>query len=419
MYKHLFPFGHLSLLFVIIYCSFMHSCMAKHEESFNTNNFAAKEEIPYVPIKIIPAAERVALYVPKLKNKSVGLVINQTSRVEDQHIIDSLLKLDVNVRAVFTPEHGFTGSADAGEKVEDGFYKGIPLISLYGKHKKPTPEDLEGLDVLLFDIQDVGVRFYTYISTLHLVMEAAAENNVGLIVLDRPNPNGHYVDGPILEKEFTSFVGMHPVPVVYGMTIGEYATMINGEAWLENGIQAELEVIPCIHYDHSMTYDLPIKPSPNLPNLRSILLYPSLCFFEGTNVSIGRGTQKQFQIIGHPAIKDAPFQFTPKSSPGAKYPKHENQLCKGEDLTQFSADWVKNTGKLNLTWLIQYYQMVTESNEPFFLESNFFEKLAGTASLRKSIVSGESEDQIRESWKDGLKKFKSIRAKYLLYEDFH
>jgi len=396
------------------------SCKENIEENFSTNNFGAGSTIETDYVGIVPAADRIAVYAPLLRSKKVGLVVNQTSAVGDRHLLDSLLSLEVDVAKVYTPEHGFTGTADAGEKIADSKRANIPIVSLYGKKKKPSPEDLAGIDILVFDIQDVGVRFYTYISTLHYIMEAAAENHIPLIVLDRPNPNGFYVDGPILESAFKSFVGMHPVPVVYGMSIGEYATMINGEGWLEGGQTCDLKVIECKYYDHTMTYDLPIKPSPNLPNLRSILLYPSLCFFEGTTVSVGRGTDQQFQLFGHPALKDKmPYKFTPVSKPGAKSPKHMGKECYGMEFHHMDSSTLHNDKRLQLGFLLRMYKEVTATGEDFFLvNNNFFDKLAGSESLKKMISQGFSEEEIVASWQDDLEKFKQVRAKYLLYDDF-
>ena len=393
------------------------SCKEDIKDNFNTNNFETKIANQAEYVEIIPAAERTAIYAPLLKGKKVGLVVNQTSVVGDKHLLDTLLSLDVDVTKVFTPEHGFTGTADAGEKIEDSKREEIPIISLYGKKKKPGKDDLEGVDVLVFDIQDVGVRFYTYISTLHYIMESAAENNIPVIVLDRPNPNGFYVDGPILDPAYKSFVGMHPVPVVYGMTIGEYAQMINGEKWLENGIQCDLKVIENKNYDHTMTYDLPIKPSPNLPNLKSILLYPSLCFFEGTTVSVGRGTNQQFQLFGHPALKDRmPFKFTPVSSPGAKSPKHMDQECYGMEFHHMDSSTLHNESRLQLSFLLKMYEEVSKTGENFFLpNNNFFDKLAGSPKLKEQIQSNLSEEEIVDSWATGIKQFKEVRSKYLLY----
>ncbi len=396
------------------------SCKQNIKDNLNTNNFGTENIIDREYHGIIPAADRTAVYVPLLKSQRVGLIVNQTSMIGDNHLLDSLLSLEVDVTKVFTPEHGFSGTADAGEQIADSKKAQIPIISLYGKKKKPSAEDLQDVDILVFDIQDVGVRFYTYISTLHYMMEAAAEQGIPLIVLDRPNPNGFYVDGPVLDLEFKSFVGMHPVPVVYGMSIGEYATMINGEGWLEGGLTCDLKVIECKNYDHTMTYDLPVKPSPNLPNLKSILLYPSLCFFEGTTVSVGRGTDQQFQLFGHPALKDKmPFKFTPVSKPGAKSPKHMGKECYGMEFHHVDSSTLHSDKRLQLSFLLKMYKAVKESGVDFFLpNNNFFDKLAGNDSLKKKIIQNLSEDEIVESWQSDLEKFKKTRVKYLLYQDF-
>ncbi len=370
----------------------------------------------------ITGAERLDEYLNLLKGKSVGLVVNHTSRVGNAHLVDVLLEEKINVKKIFAPEHGFRGKADAGELVANGKDKksGLPLISLYGKNKKPTKEMLNGIDVLIFDIQDVGARFYTYISTMHYVMEACAENNKQLLVLDRPNPNGHYVDGPIREAKHQSFVGLDPIPVVHGMTVGELAKMINGEGWLDNKLTCDLQIINCLNYDHKTKYILPIKPSPNLPNMNAIYLYPSLCFFEGTDVSIGRGTTYQFQMVGHPDYKDAafwgisktPVQFTPAPNEGAKNPKHDGKICKGmifEPARYLGSD---QTGRLHMEYLVEAYKQFPNKDKFF---NSFFEKLAGTEKLRQQIVAGKSAEEIRESWQVELEAFKMKRAKYLLY----
>jgi uncharacterized protein YbbC (DUF1343 family) len=368
-------------------------------------------------LKIETAAARTGLYVNLLKGKNIAVVANQTSVIfkelykkkqEARHLVDSLLTLGIEVKKVFAPEHGFRGKADAGEVVKDGFdtKTGLQIISLYGKNKKPSATQLKGIDIVVFDIQDVGVRFYTYISSLHYVMEACAEASIQLIILDRPNPNGHYTDGPVLEAKHTSFVGMHKVPVVYGMTIGEYGKMINGEKWLKNGIQCDLKVIPLKNYNHQTKYSLPIKPSPNLPNDKSINLYPSLCFFEGTNVSAGRGTEIQFQVYGSPYITKSSFTFTPQANEGSKYPKYKNQRCFGEDLRI-----AKNLNKLDLSYLLRAYQQNT--SKEFF--NTFFTKLAGTEKLQEQIEQGLSEKEIRKTWVQDIISFKKIRKKYLLY----
>lgn len=381
-------------------------------------------------------AEQTNLYLPLLKDKKVGILTNQTGiiikeeRSESSYqsgcvnetrvtiaettysIVDYLIENKINIQKIYAPEHGFRGTADAGELIKDGkdTKTGLPIISLYGNNKKPTKEQLAGIDVMLFDLQDVGARFYTYISSLHYLMEACAENNIPLIVLDRPNPKGATVDGPVLEMKHKSFVGMHPVPVLHGMTVGEYAQMINGEKWLKNGVQADLTVIPCRNYNKSMSYSLPVKPSPNLPNDLSINLYTSLCFFEGTNVSVGRGTEKQFQIYGSPFLKNMDFTFTPKPNFGAKDPMHNGKLCYGEDLS--NKEFIDG---LSLEWLLKAYQNTSDKSKFF---NNFFVKLAGTQKLRQQIEQGWSEEKIRASWQEDLETFKHTREKYLLYFDF-
>ena len=357
--------------------------------------------------KLKLGAKKTEVYLPILNKKSIAIVGNQTSMIGNTHLVDSLVSLGVKVIKVFSPEHGFRGKADAGAEVKDGIDSktGLSVISLYGKNKKPTQYQLQEIDVLLFDIQDVGTRFYTYISTLHYVMEAAVENNIKVIVLDRPNPNGHYVGGPIREVGFQSFVGMHPIPIVHGMTIGEYAKMINGENWIAD--KCDLTVIEMENYRREMHYNLPIKPSPNLPNAKAVNLYPSLCLFEGTSVSIGRGTEYPFQHFGAPYL-ESNYSFTPKSGVGSKYPKHENIECFGTELRS-QEDYLT---AINLDWLIESYNKCSEK-ETFF--NNFFDKLAGTDQLRLQIINGKTEKEIKESWQEGLEKFKHIRKKYLLY----
>ena len=346
-------------------------------------------------------------YMPLIINKKIAFVGNQTSIIKNTHLVDSLINLGVNIIKVFSPEHGFRGQADAGEKIDNSidFKTGIPIISLYAKDKKPNSVHLREIDVLLFDIQDVGARFYTYISTLSYVMEAASENNIEVIVLDRPNPNGHYIDGPIREDSFASFVGMHPVPIVYGMTIGEYAKMINGEGWIKQ--RCKLTVIKMKNYSHEMHYNLPVSPSPNLPNAISVNLYPSLCLFEGTNISVGRGTKFPFQHFGAPYL-ESNYSFTPKSGKGSKYPKHNQKECFGTDLRLK----ILNLKEINLEWIIKSYNSCPQK-ESFF--NSFFDKLAGTDKLRLQIISGKNTVEIKDSWKDGLTKFKEIRNKYLIY----
>lgn len=360
----------------------------------------------------VSAAMQMDDYLSLLQGKRIGVVANQTSIVGETHLVDTLLSLGVDVRKIYTPEHGFRGTADAGAKVNSGKDEktGLPIVSLYGKNKKPSPEMLQGIDLILFDLQDVGVRFYTYISTMTYVMEAAAENKLPVVVLDRPNPNGFYVDGPVLKTENSSFVGLHQVPVVYGMTIGEYAKMVNGEGWMKGGLTCDLTVIPINIYDRNAIYELPVRPSPNLPNWESVYLYPTLCFFEGTIVSIGRGTETPFQVYGHPNMRGG-FTFTPKSTSGASKPLLEGQRCRGENLVEFAHDYALNANQLHLEWLIEAYLQLKDKS--FF--TNYFRLLAGDKQLQRDIESGKSADEIRASWKNDLEAFKAIRAKYLMY----
>lgn len=367
---------------------------------------------------IVVGAERIDQYLPFLKGKKVGLVVNQTSSIGNTHLLDTLLQLQINVSCVFAPEHGFRGTADAGEHVKNGIdpKTKTTIISLYGDNKKPKVTQLKNIDVVLFDIQDVGVRFYTYISTLQYVMEACAENKKALIILDRPNPNGHYVDGPVLDTINRSFVGMQAIPIVHGMTIGEYANMLNGEKWLANKLHCNLTVIKCINYDHKTFYNLPIKPSPNLPNMAAIYLYPSLCFFEGTDhVSLGRGTNKPFQIYGSNVFtRKLPYSFTPKPVEGAKKPPLLDKICYGYDLSKLSLDSLRKQ-KFTLKYVLKAYQMTPDSISFF---NNFFVKLSGTDVLTTQIKSGLNEKVIKASWKEKIIQFKAIRKKYLLYADF-
>ena len=360
----------------------------------------------------VSAAMQLEDYLPLIEGKHVGIVGNQTSIIGDTHLVDTLLSLGIDIKKIYTPEHGFRGTADAGAKVNSGKDEktGIPIVSLYGKNKKPTPEMLQGIDVILFDLQDVGVRFYTYISTMTYVMEAAAENNIPVIVLDRPNPNGFYIDGPVLKSENRSFVGMHQVPVVYGMTIGEYARMVNGEGWLKNGVTCDLTVIPIHNYNRNAIYELPVKPSPNLPDWESVYLYPTLCFFEGTIVSVGRGTETPFQIYGHPDMR-GDYTFTPKSTNGASKPLLEGQRCRGENLVEYAHGYLYNEDQLHLEWTLGAYQQLKDKG--FF--NNFFVKLSGDKQLQHDIESGKSAEEIRASWQGDLNVFKAIRAKYLMY----
>lgn len=369
-------------------------------------------------IDVKVGAQRTSEYLPLLANKSVAIVGNQTSLVGTTHLLDTLLTLGVKVKKVFGPEHGFRGTEDAGANVKTvvDTKTGLPLISLYGKKEKPSVSDMKDIDIVIFDIQDVGVRFYTYLSTLHYIMEACAENNKQLIVLDRPNPNGYYIDGPVLESKFKSYVGLHPVPVVYGMTIGEYAKMINGEKWLKQGVQCNLIVIPIEGYEHTDYYELPVKPSPNLPNMASVYLYPSLAFFEGTIVSVGRGTDMPFEVIGHPKLENTKFQFTPRSIPGASVnPPYKDEICYGFDLRNFGELYIKSARSLYLFWLQGTYKNTPDKANYF---NNYFNMLAGTETLKKQIIDGVNENDIRKSWEPGLTKFKEIRKKYLIYKDF-
>ncbi|PTM03333.1 MAG: DUF1343 domain-containing protein [Bacteroidetes bacterium] len=366
---------------------------------------------------IIPAAERQGAYLPLLYGKRVALVANHTAVVQGQHLADFLLSNKVDLKKVFAPEHGFRGAASAGETIKDGrdTKTNLPLISLYGKNKKPSAEQLADIDIIVFDIQDVGARFYTYISTMSYVMEAAAEQKKKVLILDRPNPNGYYVDGPVLELKHRSFVGMHQVPIVHGMTVGEYAKMLNGEGWLRGGLQCDLEVITCQNYDHSKHYELPIKPSPNLPNSNAISLYPSLCLFEGTSVSVGRGTELPFQIMGAPWFTEFNTQFTPVDREGAHNPKYEGESCKGFNLTDFSEHYLIGLGELYLYWLTESYKMAPDKSLFF---TSFFTLLAGTEKLQAQIEEGIDPSDIHASWQGDLEKFKNIRRKYLLYADF-
>ena len=386
--------------------------------------------------KAVAGAERMEMYLPLLKGKSVAVFANQTSMVQHTHLVDTLIKSGIKVVKIFGPEHGFRGDADAGEHVADFTDKktGIPLISLYGEHKKPTSADLKDVDVLIFDIQDVGVRFYTYISSLQYYLEAALENHKPLLILDRPNPNGFYVDGPVLDMKFKSFVGMQPIPIVYGMTMGEYALMLAGENWLSpeaNKINAyntttkptvdtafHVKVIKCKNYDHNTKYILPVMPSPNLKEMQAIYLYPSTCFVEGTVMSEGRGTDKPFEIFGHPSLPKNLFSFTPKPNAGAKSSKCFYQQCYGFNLSGTNEEVLKKTdGKIQLKYFMEAYKLFP-GKDSFFLKTNYINKLAGNDIFMQQIKKGVSEKEIRKSWEPALTAFKAIRKKYLLYEDF-
>ncbi|WP_223265809.1 exo-beta-N-acetylmuramidase NamZ family protein [Vicingus serpentipes] len=404
--------------FIIIISLFSISCVGQDDSktTTNQNNTIKVKEAPIIK-DIIVAANLTDQYIPLLKDKKVGIVGNHTSLINQTHLVDSLLNLGIDVVKVFSPEHGFRGNADAGEKVNSNIDEKtkLPIVSLYGKNKKPSTEQLKGLNVVVFDIQDVGTRFYTYISTMSYVMEACAENNIKVIVLDRPNPNGHYIDGPILNPKFSSFIGMHQVPIVHGMTIGEYAQMANGEHWLANSVSCDLTVIKMENYDHNSTYTLPLKPSPNLPNMKSIYLYPFLCLFEGTPYSIGRGTEKPFQIIGHPNMDSVNFSFIPKSMEGAKNPKLKNEKCFGVDLSLIEEHELRNQKSIELKWLIEAYKNANDKDNFF---SSSFNLLAGSDELQTQLKNGLTEKEIKASWQDGLAQFKETRKKYLLYKDF-
>ena len=411
-------FKNTSLLWVLL----LWACAGPLSKSEKVEQSRQKDDNKQTPTEIVVGANRTSSYFPLLRDKTVAVVANQTSvifksagleSVNYAHLVDSLVSAGIQVEKVFAPEHGFRGRADAGEVVEDGMDKktGLPIISLYGANKKPSPEQLDGIDVILFDIQDVGVRFYTYIATLQLVMEAGAALQIPIIILDRPNPNGHYVDGPTMEPDNFGFLGLTPIPLVYGMTIGEYATMINKEGWLADGLKAHIRIISLENYTHQSEYNLPIRPSPNLPNDQSISLYPSLGLFEGTNINAGRGTEFQFQRFGAPFLDPQYFEFSyvPEANFGAKYPKHKGVKCFGKDL---SAE--PNPGKVTLKWLMAAYKNSSDPAQVFNTDN--FTRHAGTATLQKQIMDGWTEEEIKKSWQKDLNAFRKIRAKYLIYE---
>ncbi|QJD94787.1 DUF1343 domain-containing protein [Mucilaginibacter robiniae] len=368
--------------------------------------------------QIITGADQPNAYLSYLHNKNVGMVVNPTSIIGNRKmpLVDSLVKLSIHITKIFGPEHGFRGDASNGNTVNNSVDSktGIPVISLYGSKYKPSVSDLKGIDVLVFDIQDVGTRFYTYISTLHYVMEACAENNLELVILDRPNPNGYCVDGPILDTAYRSFVGMHPIPIMHGLTIAEYAQMINGEGWLKNHVQCRLKIIKLANYNHQLSYTLPVNPSPNLNTAQSILLYPSICLFEGTTLSLGRGTLFPFQVVGHPALKGQyNFSFTPVSMPGmSENPPQKNQICYGIDLRNYNVNQLKQSGQLNLSWLLSLYHNFPDKLHFF---NDYFTRLTGSKKLREQIEAGLNEQAIRQSWEPGLSRFKQLRKKYLIY----
>nr|WP_235917522.1 DUF1343 domain-containing protein [Hymenobacter busanensis] len=380
-----------------------------------TRAVTASQSAPKPPASPLQmGADQFEKYLPQLRGKRVGLVVNQTSRTGPSHLVDTLVAQGITVKAIFSPEHGFRGEAADGATIKDGKDQrsGLPVRSLYGATKKPTPDMLADLDVLVFDIQDVGTRFYTYISTLHYVMEAAAEQGKTVLVLDRPNPNGRFVDGPVMEPKHKSFVGMHPIPILHGLTVGELAQMINGEKWLAGERQCALTVVPVAGYTHATPYVLPVRPSPNLPTAHSITLYPSICLFEGTDVSVGRGTEAPFEFIGAPTQpRTRPFKFTPRPTSGSPTPPQNGKECYGLDLRQLPT--AQSEG-LTLRYLIDFYQQST-AKDKFF--GKYFEQLTGTATLRQQIIEGRSEKEIRKSWEPALGQYKQMRKKYLLYAE--
>jgi uncharacterized protein YbbC (DUF1343 family) len=372
-----------------------------------------------LPAQIITGAEQTERYLPILSEKSVAVCCNQTSVIAATHLVDTMTCAGIYIAKIFAPEHGFRGEAEAGAVINSSTdpRTGIPIVSLYGNHKKPTPEQLKDVDIIVFDIQDVGCRFFTYISTLHYIMEAAAALDIPVLVLDRPNPNGYFIDGPVLEEKYKSFVGMHPVPVVYGMTIGEYAQMINGENWLEKELVCNLQVIECKNYTHQTKYSLPIKPSPNLGTDEAVYLYPSLCFFEGTDISVGRGTNKPFQIFGHPNLLFGDFYFTPQPIKGvSENPPQKGKNCRGMDLTTEATNGLQHGNSCNLSYLLAAYKNFPKEMK-FFTNPEFFDKLAGNSKLRMQITDGASEAEIRASWQPALQQFKTVRSKYLIYPE--
>lgn len=382
-------------------------CSQKRVES--TSESDAVKAVP-ASARVVVGADQLDVLIPKLAGKNVALVVNHTSLVGNTHITDTLIASGIAIKKVFAPEHGFRGAAADGEKIADGTdaKTGLPIVSLYGSNRKPTPEQLADVDMVVFDIQDVGTRFYTYISTMHYMMEACAEQGKKMIILDRPNPNGNYVDGPMRVPALKSFVGMHPIPIVHGLTVGELSGMINGEGWLEKGVKCDVEVIPVKNWKHDDFYSLPVKPSPNLPNDQAVKLYPSLCLFEGTVISVGRGTQIPFLIIGNPELKDLPFSFTPEPIPGmSNTPPQQGKLCHGLDLRD-----VEVKPRIDLSYLLDFYQRYPDK-EKFFIGS--FDRLAGTPELKEQIRKGLTEDQIRATWQEGLEAYSKMRSKYLLY----
>lgn len=380
-------------------------------------SFSCKAQEKQVPVSVVPGAAQTDTYLPLLKEKKVGIVANHTSLVGSTHLVDTLISLGIDITKIFALEHGFRGDADAGQQLEDqtDLKTGISIISLYGKHYKPTPEDLQGIDILVFDIQDVGVRFYTYLSSLHYVLEAASDNAIPLVLLDRPNPNGFYVDGPLLDSTYKSFVGIHPIPIVHGMTLGELATMMIGENWINQPKNAQLIVIKCLHYTHDSIVNLDVNPSPNLQTMKAIFLYPTLGLFEGTIMSVGRGTEFPFLVFGHPNFPGGNVTFTPKSIPGASMnPKYKDQPCKGMLLNDISIDYLTNQPGIHLEWIILAYKKM---GKPYNFFNSFFMNLSGTNELKSQIEQGWEPIKIRKSWEPELEKFIELRKKYLLYEE--
>jgi len=402
------------MIFLLIIIFSQTSCKSNNNKNDIQQNINKDTIVKQDSKNIIVGAEQTELYLDLIKNKNIALVVNQTATIKSIHLVDSLLKLGIIIKKVFAPEHGFRGNIDAGGVVNSEIDEktGIKIVTIFGDKKKPTTEDLSDIDIVIFDIQDVGARFYTFISSMHYVMEACAENNKKLIILDRSNPNGDQVDGPIRQAGFESFVSLDKIPIVHGLTVGELAQMINGEKWLKNGVVCDLQIIKCLNYNHSSKYSLPIKPSPNLPNDISIRLYPSLCFFEATNVSIGRGTEFPFQVIGYPDKKFGTFTFTPQDIEGMQTnPLQEGKLCYGVDLRNESLD-----SKFTLKYLIDFYKIY--GSDDFFVRAKWFNLLAGNDKLIEQIKKGMTEEEIKASWKTELEEYKKIRKKYLLYNDF-
>lgn len=403
-----------SPLYLIFSCSSTAPSTEKQSKSTTAATAILSNEITQKQVLKV-GAEQLEKYLPLLKNKRVGLVVNHTAMLNQTHLVDTLISLGVNVLKIYAPEHGFRGTADAGEHVASYTDKktGVAVVSLYGTNKKPSPEQLADIDIVIYDIQDIGARFFTYISTMYLLMESCAENNKPVLILDRPNPNGDYIDGPVLNMQLKSFIGMLPLPIVHGLTVGELAHMINGQYWLKDSLQCTFTVVPVLNYTHTTEYELPIKPSPNMPNMQAIRLYPSLAFFEGTNVSVGRGTYFPFQVIGSPFTTDTSYSFTPISIDGmSKDPMHLNKKCYGYDLKNVA---IKK--EVDLSYVIKMYQLTTDK-VGYFGKNNFFDKLAGTTELKKQIIANKSIAEIKKTWEKDLLVYKSMRKKYLLYPDF-